>query len=92
MIIPDPKTLDEARAHHQSNGMSEHLPDCDVNDINPDGITKPCNCFDKVWPGEENIEIRWKAQGGIDFDGMCWSTPRMQRISQKVVERWKARP
>lgn len=22
----------------------EHLPDCDVNDINPDGIVKPCNC------------------------------------------------
>lgn len=23
--------------------MSHH-PDCDVNDCNPDGITKPCNC------------------------------------------------
>ena len=21
-----------------------HNPDCDVNDINPDGIVKPCNC------------------------------------------------
>lgn len=21
-----------------------HNPDCDVNDINPDGIKKPCNC------------------------------------------------
>jgi hypothetical protein len=21
-----------------------HHPDCDVNDINPDGIKKPCNC------------------------------------------------
>lgn len=24
--------------------MSEHHENCDVNDINPDGITKPCNC------------------------------------------------
>jgi hypothetical protein len=24
--------------------MIEHNPDCDVNDINPDGIKKPCNC------------------------------------------------
>lgn len=22
----------------------EHNPDCDVNDQNPDGIRKPCNC------------------------------------------------
>lgn len=24
--------------------MSEHSPDCDIYDWNPDGITKPCNC------------------------------------------------
>lgn len=24
--------------------MSEHHENCDVNDINADGITKPCNC------------------------------------------------
>lgn len=24
--------------------MSEHDPNCDVNDANPDGIRKPCNC------------------------------------------------
>jgi hypothetical protein len=22
----------------------EHSPDCDIMDINPDGIRKPCNC------------------------------------------------
>lgn len=46
--------------------------------------------FDEVWPGEEEIETRWKAQGGIDFDGMCWSTPRMIRISDNIVKRWEA--
>ena len=25
-------------------GSVIHNPDCDVNDINPDGIKKPCNC------------------------------------------------
>lgn len=24
--------------------MSDHSPDCDTQDINPDGIRKPCNC------------------------------------------------
>lgn len=24
--------------------MSDHHENCDVNDINPDGIKKPCNC------------------------------------------------
>ena len=24
--------------------FGEHSPDCDVNDINPEGIRKPCNC------------------------------------------------
>ncbi len=24
--------------------MTTHHPDCDVNDVNPDGIVKPCNC------------------------------------------------
>jgi hypothetical protein len=24
--------------------VSEHDPNCDVNDINPEGIKKPCNC------------------------------------------------
>lgn len=24
--------------------MSEHNPDCDVNDVNVEGIKKPCNC------------------------------------------------
>ena len=24
--------------------MNNHSEDCDVNDINPDGIKKPCNC------------------------------------------------
>ncbi len=24
--------------------MSEHNEDCDVNDVNPEGIKKPCNC------------------------------------------------
>jgi len=24
--------------------MSDHSPDCDTQDLNPDGIRKPCNC------------------------------------------------
>ena len=27
-----------------AESISPHQPDCDVNDSNPDGITKPCNC------------------------------------------------
>jgi hypothetical protein len=30
--------------------MSDHLPDCDVNDRNPDGIVKPCNCAPFNYP------------------------------------------
>lgn len=41
--------------------MIEHNPDCDVNDINPDGIVKPCNC------GAE----------GLKPCPFCGSTPRL---------------
>lgn len=40
--------------------------------------------YDLVWPGEEAEEARWKREGGVDFDGMMWLTPRMQRIAARI--------
>jgi hypothetical protein len=45
--------------------------------------------YDEVWEGEEAIERLWESQGGVDFDGMMWLTPRMIRISENIVKRWK---
>jgi hypothetical protein len=42
-----PAIPEEARAGEPlaaSCLFGEHSPDCDVNDGNPDGISKPCNC------------------------------------------------
>jgi len=36
--MPEARPLPDAKP-------TSHLPDCDVNDHNPDGISKPCNCF-----------------------------------------------
>ena len=38
---------------------TSHLPDCDINDHNPDGIRKPCNCgigFNTDCPSAEHHE------------------------------------
>ena len=44
---------------------------------------------DEVWPGEEAEEKRWKRENGVDFDGMMWLTPRMQRIAARIAQSWK---
>jgi hypothetical protein len=52
----------------------DHSPDCDVNDANPDGIKKPCNCgadmrlADRLLLVMSNDAIR-KAEL---FDYFCW--------------------
>ena len=54
-----------------------HNPDCDVMDINPDGIVKPCNCARRIsWAGVDPIcpicrkPATWV---WITGDGFTWS-------------------
>ena len=44
---------------------------------------------EKVLPGEEDIEARWKAQGGIDpATNKLWLTPRMKRLAAWLADEW----
>jgi hypothetical protein len=46
--------------------------------------------YDKVLPGEEAEEARWKVESGVDPDtGRMWLTPRMERNAQRLVDIWE---
>jgi hypothetical protein len=50
--MPEARPLPDAKP-------TSHLPDCDINDHNPDGIRKPCNCgsgFNPDCPATEHHE------------------------------------
>jgi hypothetical protein len=53
-------TIDDVKRAMMSNSnLAAHLPDCDINDRNPDGIRKPCNCgigFNPYGPSAEHHE------------------------------------
>ena len=64
-----------------------HSPDCAINDLNPDGIVKPCNC------GQSRSEGALRKSAGPAKAGAAvptGSSPVLSAKILKLVERWDA--
>lgn len=69
------KAVDECRTGIPAPGSGHH-PDCDVYDLNPEGIRKPCNCkvrraitlLEKIH--EENLIPAW-AHDAVNSCPLC---------------------